>query len=81
MSASFDSRLTPARPDLAAKHLQGQVAAKCFVSGTTKEVTTPLAALRRRAHGSAPLDTELLMGERFTVYEEKDGWAWGQAER
>ena len=80
MSASFDSRLTPARPDLAAEHLQGVVIAKCFVSGMTKEVAAPLTPLRRCPHGAAPLDTELLMGERFTVYEDKDGWAWGQAE-
>ena len=27
----------------------------------------------------AAQDSELLFGEIFTVYERKDGWAWGQA--
>ncbi len=33
MSENFDRRLTPARPDLAAKYLEGRVAAARFVEG------------------------------------------------
>jgi cell wall-associated NlpC family hydrolase len=31
------------------------------------------------ASGQARLETELLLGEGFTVYDEGGGWAWGQA--
>ena len=79
--ADFDPRLTPARPDLAARHLQGRVKAARFADGTPYEVNDPVAPLRREPQSDAPLDTEALMGERITVYEITDeGWAWGQLE-
>ena len=48
---SVDPRLTPARPDLAARHLAGQVEAARFVEGTVREVVDRAArrcAARRR---------------------------------
>jgi cell wall-associated NlpC family hydrolase len=79
--ADFDPRVTAARPDLAAKHLEGKVQAARFVEGTPYEVNDPVAPLRRAPESDAPLDTEALMGERLTVYEiTEEGWAWGQLE-
>jgi cell wall-associated NlpC family hydrolase len=75
---SFDPRLTPARADLAAAHLEGQVTADRFVEGTVHQVCVPVADLRRTPREDAGLDTQLIFGERFTVYEERGGWAWGQ---
>jgi Bacterial dipeptidyl-peptidase Sh3 domain len=80
VNEGFDPRVTPARADLAAEHLRGRIEAPHYVAGTLREVAGPLASLRRAPHHTAQLDTELLMGERLTVYEVKDGWAWGQAE-
>ncbi len=78
---NFDPRITPARPDLAASHLDGKVAAARFVAGTLSEVIDPQAPVRREPAHDAPLDTEALKGERVTVYESTDeGWAWGQLE-
>jgi len=75
----FDPRLTPARADLAAKHLQGKVPAARYVEGRVLEVMAPIAPLRRAPRPDAPLDTEALKGERVTVYEATDeGWSWGQ---
>ncbi len=74
-----DPRLTPARPDLAAKYLEGKVSAARFVDGTDYEVRAALAPIRRSPMPNAPLDTEALRGDRFTVYERTDeGWTWGQ---
>jgi cell wall-associated NlpC family hydrolase len=76
-----DPRLTPARADIAAKHLEGKVAAARFVEGEPREVAEPQAPLRRAPSPEAPLDTEALKGERVIVYETTDeGWAWGQLE-
>jgi cell wall-associated NlpC family hydrolase len=74
-----DPRLTPARPDLAARRLQGRVEAARFVDGVTREVVEPQAPLRRQPRPDAPLETEALHGERMTVYETtEEGWCWGQ---
>jgi cell wall-associated NlpC family hydrolase len=75
----IDPRLTPARPDLAAKSLQGRVAAARFVEGVEREVIDAQAPLRRDPSHEAPLDTEALKGERVTVYETTgEGWCWAQ---
>ena len=74
-----DPRLTPARPDLAAKHLEGQVEAARFVEATEYEVIDAIAPLRRAPSHDAALDTEALKGERVTIYDRNgEGWAWGQ---
>src|SRR5579862_6175830 len=76
---AFDPRLTPARADLAAKHLEGKVQAARFVDGRVYEVIEPQAPLRREPRPDASLDTEALKGERVTVYDSNgEGWAWGQ---
>lgn len=79
MSANFDSRVTPARPDLAATALKGNVAAERFVEGRLVQVARGVVGLHGAPSGDAGLHTQLLFGESFTVYEEKNGWVWGQA--
>jgi cell wall-associated NlpC family hydrolase len=74
-----DPRLTPARPDLAAKHLEGKVQAKRFVTGEEFEILDALAPLRRAPSSDAELLTQALKGERAMIYErDGEGWAWGQ---
>jgi cell wall-associated NlpC family hydrolase len=76
---SFDPRITPARPDLAAAHLRGKITAERFVEGTEQEVVVGVAPLRKEPSHQAPLLTEALYGERVTIYEtDEEGWAWGQ---
>jgi cell wall-associated NlpC family hydrolase len=76
---AFDPRLTPARADLAAKHLEGTVKAARYVEGHVYEVIEPQARLRREPRSDAPLETEALKGERVTIYDSNgEGWAWGQ---
>jgi cell wall-associated NlpC family hydrolase len=74
-----DPRLTPARGDIAAKYLEGKVAARRFVEGETFEVIDAVAPLRERPAADAALLTQALKGERVTVYDRNsEGWAWGQ---
>jgi cell wall-associated NlpC family hydrolase len=76
---TFDPRTTPARGDLAARHLEGRVAAARFVTGTEREVRDAQAPVRRQPSPEAPLDTEALHGERVMVYDDNgEGWCWGQ---
>jgi cell wall-associated NlpC family hydrolase len=75
----FDPRITPARPDLAAKQLAGVVEAQRFVDGNAYEISAAQAPLREQPSHEAGLQTEALKGERITVYDiGQDGWAWGQ---
>lgn len=78
MTAILDRRITPARPDLAADHLRGQVEARSFVASERAWVVAPSAPLRREPRPDAPLDTEALCGEAVDVYERFEGWAWVQ---
>ncbi len=74
-----DPRLTPARPDLAAKYLEGKVEAARFVTGEEFEVTDAIVPLREAPSAQAMLATQALKGERVTVYDRNgEGWAWGQ---
>jgi Bacterial dipeptidyl-peptidase Sh3 domain/NlpC/P60 family len=74
-----DPRLTPARPDLAAKYLEGKIAAARFVSGEEFEVAEALAPLRQAPSSDATLLTQALKGERVTIYDRNgEGFAWGQ---
>jgi cell wall-associated NlpC family hydrolase len=75
-----DPRLTPARPDLAAKYLEGKVKAACFVAGEEFEIVDGIAPLRREPSSDAELSTQVLKGERVTIYDRNgEGWAWGQS--
>ena len=75
----FDKRVTPARLDLAAAHLQGKVTAAKFVEGRMAQVSRGALGLHGAPTESAGLRTQLLFGEDFTIYEDKHGWVWGQA--
>jgi cell wall-associated NlpC family hydrolase len=74
----FDRRLTPARPDLAAAHLEGSVAAPRYVEGRRMQVFAPVADVKSGPTPDSGLDTQALCGEIVTIYDEEEGWAWGQ---
>jgi cell wall-associated NlpC family hydrolase len=77
-----DPRLTPARPDLAAKYLEGKIKAARFVSGETFEISEAIAPLLDAPSSGATLLTQALKGERVMIYERtSEGWAWGQLDR
>lgn len=78
MTATLDPRLYAFRPDLADRRLEGRVAATRFVDGEDHRVMAASAPLRRTPRHDSALDTEALRGERVRVFEEREGWAWGQ---
>lgn len=77
---NMDPRRTPARPDLAAAHLEGAVEAARYAEPTRLAVSLPVAPLTRRPEAEAPMESQLLYGEAFAAYEHDGEWAWGQAE-
>lgn len=78
MAETYDPRLTPARPDIAARHLQGKVKARRFADGVTHEVVAAVAAVRQAPSPDATQLTQALRGERVTIYDIAEDWGWGQ---
>lgn len=76
-----DRRLTPARADLAAEHLKGIVDSTQFVAPTPMQVKAAIIPLRPAPNTDVGVDTVLLYGEGFDVYDAHDGWVWGQSRR
>ena len=73
-----DPRIIPARPDLAALHLKDVVEADVYASPTEMQVSVPLAPVTSERDAEGEMIHQLIFGERFTAYENEDGWVWGQ---
>ena len=78
---SFDRRLTPVRPDVAAVEYQDHHLSERYAVGELRQVAFGHCNLHETPCLEVGLDTQLHCGETFMVYDEKDGWAWGQATR
>ena len=76
--APIDPRTSVFRPDLADERLRGRVQAERFAPGRAAWIVAPCVPVRRRPAPDAPLDTEALRGERATIFDERDGYAWVQ---
>jgi hypothetical protein len=76
----LDPRRNAFREDLADARLQGQVAATRFVEGRPGQVRVAIAPVFGTPDAGTALTTQLLFGESVRVFEEKDGWAWLQAD-
>ncbi|MCA0034216.1 NlpC/P60 family protein [Mesorhizobium sp. B263B2A] len=76
-----DARLHAFRSDLADARLKGEVTADRFVAGRPARVTASVADLRKAPRPDAGINTQLLFGDDVLVFEDREGWAWVQAER
>src|SRR5262249_10568226 len=73
--------LTALRPDRGAARRKRKGEGERFVAADARRVTAFSAPLKRTPAAEASLDSEVLRGEVFRVFEEtKDGWPWGQLE-
>lgn len=75
----LDPRQNAFRPDIADARLIGKVESGRFVEAVSRRVIAFAAPLKRTPRPDAPLDSEILRGEIFRVFEETgEGWSWGQ---
>ncbi|MEI4488169.1 NlpC/P60 family protein [Frigidibacter sp. MR17.14] len=72
-----DRRRTPATPRVAHASLKGEIEAKHFTEGEPARVTAPLADLLAAPGGAR--DRQVLFGDRLTVVERHQGWAFVMA--
>ncbi len=78
---ALDPRRHAYRDDLAAESLRGRVSAPRYAAGEVRQVVHASAPLRGRPDVRAGWTTEVLFGERLTVFDQDDSWAWVQLER
>ncbi len=78
---SHDPRITLARPDLAARPLEGVTAAGAYADPRPMTAVVPAAPLRAAPDAEAEQVDQVLFGETFEVLEEAGGFCWGQARR
>lgn len=76
-----DPRRHAYRENLAAETLRGLIKAERYVKGEPRQVSAAALPLRREPRFDATLDTEALLGETVTLYDESEGWAWVQLSR
>ena len=79
----LDPRTHPYRDDIAADFLEGKVESKSFVPGRQCRLGTAQSAVMTKPVTANSIEgvmqaSELLFGEAFTIYDESNGWAWGQ---
>lgn len=74
-----DRRLTPANGRVAHLSLKGRVAAERYVAGEPARIAVALTDLLARPDG--PRDRQVLMGERVTVLDRDEGFAFVQADK
>ncbi len=77
----MDTRVTPLRDGIAARALEGVVAAEVFLDPKEMACAVPAAAIRAAPSADAEQVDQLLFGERFAVLEEEGAFVLGQASR
>jgi cell wall-associated NlpC family hydrolase len=77
----LDPRRHAFRKDIAGSSLREHVKAERYVQGEPRQVAHAVLPLRKEPRFDASLDSEALLGERVTVYDESEGWAWVQLDR
>ncbi|MCW5943035.1 MAG: C40 family peptidase [Fimbriimonadaceae bacterium] len=78
--SDLDPRLHPYRADLAGETLRGRVPSDRFVAGTRTQVVKPVSTVRGEPRVENSATSQLVYGEVFIVFEEREGWSWGQNE-
>jgi cell wall-associated NlpC family hydrolase len=76
----LDPRVNAYRADLADARLEGRVASARYVAGWPGQVRVAVAHVLGAPDAGEALTTQLLFGETVRVFDERDGWAWVQAD-
>jgi cell wall-associated NlpC family hydrolase len=78
---SLDPRVTPLRDGIAARALEGLVAAEVYLDPTPMTCAAPAAGIHRAPDAASEQMDQLLFGEPFQVLEEEGAFVFGQAPR
>ena len=78
MTEALDPNLHAYRPDLADARLEGRVEAQRFVEPRPVHVAEATAGIHAAPRADARMVAEALHGEIVDVFDEAEGWVWGQ---
>ncbi|HHL42528.1 MAG TPA: NlpC/P60 family protein [Hellea balneolensis] len=74
----LDPRITPFKDGFAADHLKDKVDAKVYGAPIRQQIIMPVVPLHQRPATTSMMDTQLLLGTEFDMYDIAGSWAWGQ---
>jgi hypothetical protein len=85
----FDQRITPIKDSIAADFLKDKLFLEdkleqndfAFIKAQNFQAAIGIIPLQSQPNLESPQVSELLYGEKFDVYEIKEGWAWGQSQK
>lgn len=77
----YDPRITPWRDGIAARSLEGVLAAEVYLDPKAISCMAPASAIRSSPDANSEQMDQILFGERFEVLEEEGAWLFGQAAR
>lgn len=77
---TLDPRLNAYRSDIADARLEGKVESGRFIGGELRQIIDPIVNIHATPHSDAQCTSQALYGERMTIFEDREGWAWGQLE-
>lgn len=77
----YDPRITPWRDGIAARSLEGVLAAEVYLDPKAMSCMAPASAIRSAPDADSEQMDQILFGERFEVLEEEGAWLFGQAAR
>jgi cell wall-associated NlpC family hydrolase len=80
METGFDPRVHAYRDDLADKELEGLITAERYTEGSVSQVKVGVTDIRSTPDASAGRASQAVRGETVRVFDEVNGWAWGQLE-
>lgn len=78
VTLTLDPNLHPVRADLAAERYRGVVEADRFAAPAAYQVTAGVCPVRKEPVGDGEQLSQALHGDRVDIYEERDGFGWGQ---
>ena len=76
-----DPRVTPIRPDIASRALEGLVPAPAYVDPRPMTVAVAATGVHAQPDLASEQQDQVLFGEVFEVLREEGAFAWGQARR
>lgn len=74
----IDPSINPVRPDLAASRFQGLWQAARYADPQSYQVSAGVAPMRKEPLEDSEQISQALFGEAVDIYEERDGFGWGQ---
>lgn len=74
----LDPRINAYTENVAAAHLEDKVEAKSYAAPLCHQVRMPVVPLHKAPATASMMETQLLLGSEFDIYDLHGSWAWGQ---